>query len=317
MTIAFLFNGAVFLINAFFAIWNAIPLGLIILFLLFTRRITISKMLIEGAVGLLLFAALSYPVASNILANPELGMTPDFDITVFHIQNNPTHFLFSYASFNQKLAMLFVVILSMASFVTFGRSARPFLYAMSGYVVVYLIGIAAPYLTHNMTILNFHLLRVSTMFHLLAALGSASLIVRWLASEEYVFKKVLAPVQIALLCSERHLLLLSPFPIILSHFPTFMNCLSSWSAERRWRFDLAALIVVVVADAIWIGSTVVENVKDAKSLSEWSVLGHWARQKTRSDAVFLIPALVNYRPAPVARGRRNCLHSLWIDGLRI
>ena len=61
MAIAFLFNGAVFFINAFFAIWNALPLGLIILFLLFTRRITISKLLIEGAVGLLLFAALSYP----------------------------------------------------------------------------------------------------------------------------------------------------------------------------------------------------------------------------------------------------------------
>jgi hypothetical protein len=148
-----------------------------------------------------------------------------------------------------------------------------------------------------MTILNLHLLRVSTMFHLLAALGSASLIVRWLASDEYVFKKVLAPVQIALLCSEKHLLLLSPFPIILSHFPIFMSRLSSWSAKRRWRFDLAALIVIVVADAIWIGSTVVENVKDAKSVSEWSVLGHWARQKTRSDAVFLIPALDNYRPA--------------------
>ena len=298
MAIAFLFNGAVFFINAFFAIWNALPLGLIILFLLFTRRITISKLLIEGAVGLLLFAALSYPVVSNILANPELGMTPDFDITVFHIQNNPTHFLFSYASLNQKLAMFFVVILSMASFATLGRPARPFLYAMSGYVVVYLMGIAAPYLTHNMTILNLHLLRVSTMFHLLAALGSASLIVRWLASEEYVFKKVLAPVQIALLCSEKHLVLLSPFPIILSHFPRFMSRLSSWSVKRRWRFDLAALIVIVVADAIWIGSTVVENVKDAKSVSEWAVLGHWARQKTRSDAVFLIPALDNYRPAP-------------------
>jgi hypothetical protein len=149
-----------------------------------------------------------------------------------------------------------------------------------------------------MTILNLHLLRVSTMFHLLAALGSASLIVRWLASEEYVFKKVLAPVQIALLCSEKHLVLLSPFPIILSHFPRFMSRLSSWSIKRRWRFDLAALIVIVVADAIWIGSTVVENVKDAKSVSEWAVLGHWARQKTRSDAVFLIPALDNYRPAP-------------------
>jgi hypothetical protein len=148
MAIAFLFNGAVFFINAFFAIWNALPLGLIILFLLFTRRITISKLLIEGAVGLLLFAAVSYPVVSNILANLELGMTPDFDITVFHTQNNPTHFLFSYASLNQKLAMLFVVILSMASFATLGRSARPFLYAMSGYVAVYLMGIAAPYLTH-------------------------------------------------------------------------------------------------------------------------------------------------------------------------
>src|SRR5208283_1246175 len=91
LAIAFLFNGAVFFINAFFAVWNAIPLGLIIVFLLFTRRITISKMLIEGAVGLLLFAALSYPVVSNIMANPEFGVTPDFDIVVFHAQYNPSH----------------------------------------------------------------------------------------------------------------------------------------------------------------------------------------------------------------------------------
>jgi hypothetical protein len=72
---------------------------------------------------------------------------------------------------------------------------------MSGYLAVYLIGVIAPYLTHNMTVLNLHLLRVSTMFHLLAALGSGTLIVRWLASEEFVFKKVLAPIQIALLCT--------------------------------------------------------------------------------------------------------------------
>jgi hypothetical protein len=298
LAIAFLFNGAVFFINAFFAVWNAIPLGLIIVFLLFTRRISIPKMLIEGAVGLLLFAALSYPVVSNIMANPEFGVTPDFDIVVFHAQYNPSHFLFAYTPFNQKLAMFFVIILSMASFATLGRTARPFLLAMSGYVVVYVIGIAASYFTHNMTVLDLHLLRVSTMFHLLAALGSATLIVRWLASEEYVFKKVLAPVQIALLCSEKHLLLLSPFPIILSHFPIFMSRLSSWSAKRRWRFDLAALIVVVVADAVWIGGTVAENIREAKSVSEWEALGHWARQKTRSEAVFLIPAFGNDVPAP-------------------
>ena len=124
-------------------------------------------MLIEGAVGLLLFAALSYPVVSNIMANPEFGVTPDFDIVDFHAQYNPSHFLFAYTPFNQKLAVFFVVILLMASFATLGRTARPFLFAMSGYVVVYVIGIAAPYLTHNMTVLDLHLLRVSTMFHLL------------------------------------------------------------------------------------------------------------------------------------------------------
>jgi hypothetical protein len=77
-----------------------------------------------------------------------------------------------------------------------------------------------------------------------------------------------------------------------------MSRLSSWSAKRRWRFDLAALIVIVVVDAIWIGSTVVENVKDAKSVSEWAAIGHWARQKTQSDAVFLIPDYGKNRAAP-------------------
>jgi len=76
-----------------------------------------------------------------------------------------------------------------------------------------------------------------------------------------------------------------------------MSRLSSWSVKRRWRFDLAALIVLVVADAIWIGSTVVENVKDAKSVSEWACSGI-GKTKNAKRRGLSHSRLDNYRPAP-------------------
>jgi hypothetical protein len=79
-----------------------------------------------------------------------------------------------------------------------------------------------------------------------------------------------------------------------------MGRFSSWSAKRRWRFDIAALIVIVVGTAVGIGRTVVANVGEAESVSEWTVLGHWAIQNTPSKAVFLIPTpQLFYVPEPL------------------
>jgi hypothetical protein len=94
LTAAFGVNGAVFFVNAFIAVWNALPLGMIVLYLLYTQQINWRKAVIDGIVGLVVFFVLAAPVVWNILTNPEFGSPADFDIATFYNEHFPYHFLF-------------------------------------------------------------------------------------------------------------------------------------------------------------------------------------------------------------------------------
>lgn len=286
---AFAVNGAAFFVNAFIAVWNALPIGMILLFLLFTQQINGRKAVIDGAIGLVVFFVLSAPIVSNILSNPEFGTKTDFDMVAYYTQFYPFHFLFESISLREKIAAALVVLLAVSSFVGLGRKARPFLLATIGYIAVYLLGIFAPYFTHNASILNLHLLRVSTNFHLLAALGSLALAIRWLAGEDRIHARVLAPFLVAFVCTSRYLLLAAPFPIIVSLFPGAMRLLPSRWAATRFRIGYAAVICVAVAGVTWISREIAQNREETRSVSEWMALGRWVRANTPAEAIFLIP----------------------------
>ena len=88
-TEAFACNGVTFFLNAFMAVWNAVPLGLIAILLLMRREIGWRTLLWRSALGLIAFLILAAPVIHAITANPEFGRPIDFDYPTFLTEYYP------------------------------------------------------------------------------------------------------------------------------------------------------------------------------------------------------------------------------------
>ena len=80
-TEAFACNGVTFFLNAFMAVWNAVPLGLIAILLLMRREIGWRTLLWRSALGLIAFLILAAPVIHAITANPEFGRPDRFRLS--------------------------------------------------------------------------------------------------------------------------------------------------------------------------------------------------------------------------------------------
>ncbi len=282
-------NGCVFFVNAFMAVWNIVPLAAMTAFLLIHRKIGWRNVLVEGSIGFVIFCLISAPVVWNVLSNPGFGVPLDFDYTVYLTQYWPFHFLFQTIKLTEKIKMVLVVSLSFLSFAALGKSARLFLLAMTGYVAVYSFGIAVPHFTHNASILNLHLLRVSTLFHLLAVLGSLTLALQWLTGRDPILAKVFAPILILILCMPKNLSLLAPLVILVSSWTIARRIVPLWFINNRFRLDYFAAICLMIIWPYLIWENVKVNMEESAWQSEWTRLGQWARANTPPDAIFLIP----------------------------
>ena len=289
---AFAINGVTFFTNAFVAVWNAIPLGLVICLLLFCSRITLTQTLTRGGIGLALFLVLASPVIANIWSNPEFAQPITFDYKEFLTEYYPLHFLFGSNSWLERVGLAVVSVTGLLAFITLARRADGFgpyvfLAALLGYMTVYATGIVAPSLSGSALILNLHLLRVSGSIHLFAALGSVTLATMWLTSRESRESRVFGPLLTVALCSLKSVLALAP--VILA------SALASGTGKRLPArlvdgiITQVALVIVLLgfwSYIIWKNERL-DGVFRAR-IAEWADVGGWARRNTPANAVFLI-----------------------------
>ncbi len=181
---AFALNGLVFFCSDFVAVWNAVPLALLFASQVFGRKIGLVQLLGRGAVGIGIFAVLAAPVVLAVTASPDFGQPTGFDYRTYLDQFWPFHFLFNSIPLNQKLGLLALIMTGSAALMAIGNSARPFLLAFGGYILVYAIGIALPVITDNATLLNLHLLQSGSAIHLLTALATCALATRLMRSTD-------------------------------------------------------------------------------------------------------------------------------------
>jgi hypothetical protein len=288
---SFAMNGVVFFVNAFVAVWNAIPFAVMIADGVRRRELKLSRSLIEGAIGLAVFALIAIPVMLNILANPDFGKPVGFDYVGFLYGYYPNHFLAASTPPLHFFAAALVVAGGWLSFHILGKAARPFQLMLAGYVLVYLIGVMVPLMTHSATILNLHFLRVSTFFHLLAALGVVAVITKWLQSVDTVRARLLAPTLIVVACTVRHGGLFVPF-VLLAFFETAgAKSVLAKLVERLKYLRAILLAIAALALAYTVSSTWKENRSLTAWISEWTTVGEWARMNTPDTAVFMVPTI--------------------------
>ena len=291
---AFAANGTVFFANAFVAVWNAAPLGLIIGLLLMRRCIGLSRLLVQGSIGLAAFAALAVPVVANVLSNPDFGVSTPFDYRAFLAEYWPFHFLFDGVPARQKIGLAATIAVGGIAFYALARRADVFQAALGGYVLVYVVGIIAPAVTGSAAVLNLHLLRSSSGIHLMAALGGLALVTVWLASHDPHRSRVFGPSLAVTLCTVKSVVVLAPFVTVAALLPM----LTRWAPGARLRgvllggtrvFPLipAALLLIAWSSLVWKNTR--QDMVFNQSAAAWQAIGDWARTATPAEAVFLLP----------------------------
>jgi hypothetical protein len=282
---ALIFVGLTGFINAFMAVWALFPLAAMAVLVLARRRMTLRQLAVQVVLGGVGMIVLMMPVILNVVHNPDFGAHLPIDFRVFLRAYFPDHVIFAVATPRHVLALAVTVVYGLVCAAALGPEADWLVAAMLGSLVLLALGILAPMLTGMPLILNLHLVRSTVLLYLLAALASAVLGARWMASADRVRSRMFGPILLLANCSWRSFL---PLGIVVIGV--------QWaSARMRWRLPawpltypvLALLVLVVWPKAIW--PDVATNRDIAESTSAWTSVGEWARNATPASATFMVP----------------------------
>lgn len=298
---AFALNGLVFFVNAFVAVWNVVPILLLCLYKLRSGEIGTRSMLKQGTIGLVLAVVPSVPVIANVVGNPEFGQRPSFDYPSFLMEYYPNHFLVGGIPVVQLFAAASITALTVLSLWMLRPSAKPLLIALGGYILVYLIGVVMPTLTSSHTLMNLHLLRVSTFFHIFASLGALAVLTNRIVASEGLFDRACAALLFVSLCTVRALALAAPVLLLLMLFtPSAWRRAVDRLAPPAWieraGLGFIAAIVLVVGVQAW------QHTRKLVAVAgEWESLGEWARSHTDLHDVFMVPVIASAQSVPAPR----------------
>lgn len=289
-------NGLIFFDNAFIGVWCTAVTIAIAVALRLQNSITWRKLIKDGLIGLVIAAILSAPVVWSFLSNPDFGKPVTFDYIAFLEEFWPYHFLLKDVGIVERVGLASLIFLTISSFLTLKQETRLFLVATMAFVVIYGVGIAVPYVTHSSLILNLHILRVGTMLHLMAMLGSLSVAVEWWYSKNRELSGVFAPVLIVLLCVPTKSASIQPIILtvaasllILGTNSQQVRSLVSGIRLDRFYLKLASIGIVVFGFALLAYKHTKENAQETAWVNEWRSMGIWAYTNTSPTSTFLLP----------------------------
>lgn len=285
-TAAVIAVGITFFINAFFAAWLVPPLALIGLCHLSQRKTTIGQLSLRVLVGSVLCAPLLLVVLHGFFANPEFGHPLQIDFRSFLRQYFPGHFLIGSTALGDIVGLSAVTLIGALALSWPRQAASELRAAYVGALLVYLIGIVLPFLTGSPILLNLHLLRSSTVIHLLAASAIAALATNWLRRDkEATFLP--ACLVVLFLTFEGWAALALVAAVVIFVFQTRVAGRAPFYQRSFGYLVLAATVFVAYPLAIRSGLHFSRICNEA--VSEWTDVGKWARGNTPLTATFLTP----------------------------
>lgn len=294
-------NGVVFFINAFYAVWNIVPIAFVILYHALQSRRTARELIQDAAPGAavaLLFAA---PVLWTIVSNPDFGKPLAFDYRDYLRFFWPYHFIFGENDLAARLTLIELTALGFLSLAALGKM-RGFALVLAGYATVYMLGVAAPSFTASPTILNLHLLRVGSMIQYLSSLGVLALATLWWLEREGPRARLFAPLLILFYCTPTQGSVMAAVEVALccaivlagsSRRGAFWGEKALAAMARFFEPGRTLRIGAVAIVLIGVGVVMKKRFHDQQVTSgwaqEWTALGEWARANTPVESVFIVP----------------------------
>ena len=305
LIVAIAIDGIVFFINAFIGVWDGVMIIVVAAAMAFRGVITWRRLILHGLIGTALAAIPALPILRNIFSNPDFGRPTGFDYLGYIEDFWPYHFLFRDIGWIGRAGLGAMIALGAISFVALRRRSFFFLAALASFVLCYAVGIAVPYLTHSATVLNLHLLRVSTMLHLVVMLGALTLATRWWFSDEPLEHGLFAPALVLILCIPIKMTTVQPalhagaafLLIAASLSPTVRQKIPALLSSPKLRLRLLAGVIVIAGFTVVTARNAASAAHAERWLSEWKALAQWARSNTSRDDIFLVPTW-NFQGAP-------------------
>ncbi|ACI50546.1 conserved hypothetical protein [Gluconacetobacter diazotrophicus PA1 5] len=281
---AFAINGVTFFLNAFVAVWTAVPLAFILWRQWRRKDWTLRTLGIQAAPGLACFVVLAVPVVRNMLANPYVTVTPPFDYIAFLEAFFPYHFLVWDISIRDKVIFPAMFCSGMLAAMMLRRPNAFLTTALWGAIAVWVTGAVLPFATHSRMLLNLHLLRSGTTVYMLAAIAVAALTTRWVFSRNTMDRTLWAP---ALMLASCTLKILAPFMLLV-----LLLRRRPWRFLSNPRLSVMApvlLLMTILFCGVRIYHTMAFDHTFLAKRADWQALGTWARIQTPVRAMFLIP----------------------------
>lgn len=279
---AFAANGVTFFLNAFMAVWNAVPIAFIAIAHLAGRSLSPRRMIHQMAIGMVIFLIIASPIIRMIMDNPEAGMQRTFDYKTYLFQYFPTHFYISAVPRYEIHQLIIIFVAGFIAMLQLGRDARNLMLAFVGYSLIWLFGTIAPDLIKDNAIILLHLLRVSALVQIFAAIALAGLATRWLEQTKSWQSRLWGPaVALATTWSATSIMWAIP-PLILGRF-------------RHRHLPPIAIIAGTGAALLlyaWpsrISIKMHNSYNGYEAVARWRTLGLWARDHSPPNSIFLIP----------------------------
>jgi len=297
LVLACVLEGLIFFDNAFIAVWDGVMAAAVVGVLLAQGQLQIGTLVKRIAIGAIPAILLAAPVLLNILHNPDFGKPLDFDYVAFLEEFWPYHFIFHDTPLSDKLNLFLLIVLSFGSFAILGRPGRPFAAGFAGLLGLYVVGIVLPAFTHSPTILNLHLLRDSTILQLLGVLAAMTVTVKWWFSDQPAWSRALGPLLAVVLCVPMRTTTFQPVfhlaiacgLLFLSTRPNLPALLPFVRLRDTKLPRLIAISLIVIGLGVITASNWATNLRAINWIAEWDRAGHWAREHTAPDSVFLMP----------------------------
>lgn len=297
-----------FFLNAFMAIWMVPPLALLTGYQLLTGRITLRRLLVPAAIGLVVGSPLLFVPLHNILQNPEIGGANPFSYRRYLWDFFPFHF-FLWSLPPRQLAVTGVqIVVLLLSIRLMGASSRAVLMLALGMLSVLGLGVLAPLVTDSRFILNLHLIRSFVMIAMLLAISLAIVASGWILDPARPMQKTFGlGLAVALMAGKVGVLIaLALFLLDLWKIPPALKLPLERRTVRVYVSCLLAfcLVLGLVAN----GQRQWAYEQDRATQEAWEKVGRWANAATPTDAVFQVPAEASLGFSLTSE------RQLWFDG---